>query len=169
VTRSEAELAQTGSRGIEPVRREVKVEATPERAFEVFTSGFDTWWNRGHHLNEADLEAAVIEPRKGGRWYERGVDGSECDWGEVLEWDPPHRLVLSWRISGEFRLESDPANASEVEVTFTPDGDTTVVALEHRFFERHGTTAQAAADGVGAEGGWGDLLGLFADRVAATA
>jgi uncharacterized protein YndB with AHSA1/START domain len=150
-----------------PVRREIKVEASPERAFAVFTEGFDSWWPRGHHLNEADLDVAVIEPRVGGRWYERCVDGGECDWGRVLEWDPPHRLVLTWQISGEFKAESDPTHASEVEVSFTPDGEATVVVLEHRRLERHGATAAALRDGIGSEGGWGELLGLFAAQVAA--
>ena len=30
------------------VRREITVNATPERAFEVFAERFDTWWPRSH-------------------------------------------------------------------------------------------------------------------------
>jgi uncharacterized protein YndB with AHSA1/START domain len=146
------------------VRREVTVQAPPERAFEVFANGFNSWWPRGHSLLEADLDEVIIEPPVGGRWYERAVDGSECVWGEVLAYEPPTRLVLTWRIGGDFKLEENAA--SEIEVTFTPVGDgATRVELAHRHFERHALGAQLA-ESVGAEGGWGTLLQAYADAVA---
>lgn len=148
------------------VRREIDVEADPQRAFEVFTAGFDRWWPRAHHLGDAELDVVVIEPEEGGRWYERGADGRECVWGRVLAWEPPHRLVLSWGISGDFELEADPAAASEVEVTFRAAGAGTHVVLEHRHLERHGATAEALRAGVSAEGGWSTLLERFAAEVA---
>jgi uncharacterized protein YndB with AHSA1/START domain len=109
------------------------------------------------------MEEAIIEPRTGGRWYERGVDGSECDWGEVLAYDPPHRLMLSWHLNGEWAYDPDPARASEIEVTFTPEGDGTRVQLEHRGFERHGATAAALREGVSGDGGWNGLLRLYSE------
>jgi hypothetical protein len=45
-------------------------------AFRVFAEGRTTWWPAEHHIGSADLAEAVIEGRVGGRWYERGVDGS---------------------------------------------------------------------------------------------
>ena len=80
------------------------MEVPVERAFRVFTDQIDDWWIREHHIGSADLERVVIEPREGGRWYEIGVDGSECDWGRVLEWEPPGRLVLAWQISVELAI-----------------------------------------------------------------
>ena len=77
-----------------PVRKSVRVAAPQERAFEVFTAGIGRWWPKSHHIGAADLDTFVIEPRAGGRWYERGVDGSECEVGKVLAWEPPARLVL---------------------------------------------------------------------------
>jgi uncharacterized protein YndB with AHSA1/START domain len=148
---------------LEAVRRELTVPAPPERAFAVFTGRFDSWWPRSHSIAEADMAEAVIEPRAGGRWYERGADGGETEWGEVLAWDPPHRLMLSWQIGGDWAYDPDPAHASEIEVTFTPDGDGTRVAVEHRGFERHGASAAALRESVGQEGGWGALLQRFAD------
>jgi uncharacterized protein YndB with AHSA1/START domain len=149
------------------VRREITVNVAPERAFAFFTERFDAWWPRSHHIGAADLDEAIIEPRAGGRWYERGVDGSECDWGEVLAYEPPHRVMLSWHLNGEWAYDPDPAQASEVEVTFTPVGDGTRVEIVHRGFERAGATAGALRDAVSREGGWGGLLKLFAEAVAA--
>jgi uncharacterized protein YndB with AHSA1/START domain len=149
----------------EAVRREITVAAPPERAFSVFAERFDAWWPRTHHIGAAEMEEAIIEPRAGGRWYERGVDGSECDWGEVLAYDPPRRLLLSWHLNGEWAYDPDPAHASEVEVTFTPAGGGTRVVLVHRGFERTGATGDALRRGVSAEGGWGGLLGLYANAL----
>ena len=152
----------------EAVRREITVQAAPEKAFKVFTEGFDGWWPRSHSIAEPDMEEAIIEPRAGGRWYERGVDGSECDWGQVLAYDPPHRLMLSWHLNGEWAYDPDPAHASEIEVTFTPDGDGTRVQLEHRGFERHGATAAALREGVSGDGGWNGLLRLYSEAFGAS-
>ena len=147
------------------VRRELTVPAPPERAFAVFTDRFDSWWPRSHSIGGSELAEAVVEPRAGGRWYERGADGSETDWGEVLAWEPPHRLILSWRIGGDWALDPDPAHASEIEVPFAPEGDGTRVAVEHRGFERHGATAAALAEGVAGDGGWNGLLKQFAEAI----
>lgn len=152
---------------IVPVRQSILVNTGIDHAFEVFTAGFDTWWPRGHHLRDADLAEAVIEPRVGGRWYERGADGGECDWGRVLVWEPPHRLVLRWAIGSTFEQPADPTNGSEIEVLFTAEGpSTTRVAIEHRGFEGHGEDGQAVRDAVSRDGGWHQLLELFAAEAA---
>ena len=89
------------------VRKSVTVETPLDKAFRVFTEGIDRWWIRQHHIGAAELEEVVLEGRPGGRWYERGVDGSECQWGHVLQWDPPHRLVLAWQIDGNWKYDPD--------------------------------------------------------------
>jgi uncharacterized protein YndB with AHSA1/START domain len=67
----------------------------------------------------------------------------------VLVWDPPHRLVHTWQLQGDFTYDPDPAKASEVEVRFIAEGpNTTRVELEHRHFERHGDGAEAVYQGV---------------------
>jgi uncharacterized protein YndB with AHSA1/START domain len=140
------------------------VAAPAERAFAVFTEGFGRWWPSTHHLGR-DLDTVVIEAGLGGRWYERAVDGTELDWGTVLAWEPPHRLVLSWHLDGEWELDPDPDHASEVEVTFVETPEGTQVVLAHRHFERNRTPAALARDGVSGEGGWTELLACFAAEV----
>ena len=153
---------------IAPVRRSVFVKAPPERAFEVFTGGFASWWPRSHSTLAVDQEAAYIEPEVGGRWYERGEGGEECDWGRVLAYEPPHRLLLSWHLDQEFEPDPDPSTAGEVEVTFTREGDGTRVELEHRGFERRADGGAQIAESVAGKGGWSGLLVAYAEAAQAS-
>jgi hypothetical protein len=100
---------------IAPVRYSVTVPIPAAQAFTLFTEGFNTWWI-GHHIGQADLAEAVLEPREGGRWYERDVDGGECDWGTVLRFQPPERIDVTWQINSRLQYDPDRARASEVEV-----------------------------------------------------
>jgi uncharacterized protein YndB with AHSA1/START domain len=145
----------------------ITVAVPVEQAFRVFTEKFNTWWPAEYHIGQAEVAEAVLEPGEGGRWYERGVDGSECDWGRVLAWEPPHRLVVTWQINGQWQYDPDPEHASEIEVRFTADGpERTVVELEHRFLDRL-VDGQGIYDGISAGGGgWGTILAAFAGVVA---
>ena len=145
-------------------RRSITVQAPPERAFAVFTTGFSTWCPiESHHIGETMASEVVMETHAGGRWFERDADGNECDWGYVTEIDPPHRLLLAWHLNPEWGFDPDPAKATEVEVTFTATGDGgTLVELEHRGFEKHGETGVKMRDAVSAPGGWTDLLEMYA-------
>jgi uncharacterized protein YndB with AHSA1/START domain len=148
---------------VAPVRKSVSVHASAAHAFKVYTEGFDTWWPRTHHIGKAPLEKAVIELRAGGRCYGLSIDGTECDWGTVLVWDPPHRLVLAWQITHEWGYEPDLAKASEVDIRFISEGpDMTRVELEHRHFERHGAGGESIREAVNKPDGWSGLLALFA-------
>jgi uncharacterized protein YndB with AHSA1/START domain len=150
-----------------PVRQTISVNATPERAFEVFTAGFDSWWPRSHHIGKAPMKKAIVEGRAGGRCYAEQTDGTECDWGSVLVWEPPHRLVIAWQIDGRWQYEPDLAKASEVELRFTREADgSTRVDLEHRHLDRHGADAAGIRTAVDSEGGWGGLLAMFAAQAA---
>ena len=143
-----------------PVRKTIVLRASPETAFRVFTDGIDRWWPRTHYVGKTDMVKAVLEPRVGGRWYEIGTDGAECNWGEVLAWEPPHRLLLAWRLNPQWGY--DPDLLTEVEVHFTPVGDgETRVNFEHRGFERMGGAADEARARVDSPNGWGALLSLF--------
>jgi uncharacterized protein YndB with AHSA1/START domain len=152
------------------VGKTVTVNAPREHAFRVWTERFNDWWPSGHHIGEADMERAVIEWREGGRAYELGVDGSECDWGRVLVYEPPSRIVCSWQIGGDWKFNPDPARASEYEVRFIEqDDNTTLVEFEHRNLERHGAEdAQKLHTAFNQpSGGWAGILEGFA-KVAST-
>jgi uncharacterized protein YndB with AHSA1/START domain len=145
-----------------PVRKSTTVKATAERAFQVFTEGIDTWWPRSHNIGSAPAKRNIIEGRPGGRCYGELKDGTECDWGTILLWDPPRRLVMAWQVSPSWQHEPDLAKSSEVEVRFTPEGDGfTRVDLEHRHFERHGAGADTMRAAVDSVQGWNGLLGAF--------
>ena len=143
-----------------PVRKSVRIGAPPERAFKVFTDGIGRWWPKTHHIGAADFDALVIEPKAGGRWYERGVDGSECEVGKVLVWDPPARLVLAWQLTADWKF--DPGLITEVEVRFIADGaNATRVELEHRDLERYGERADGVRATIDSPEGWNGILQLF--------
>jgi uncharacterized protein YndB with AHSA1/START domain len=151
---------------IPPISGTVTVGVPIEQAFRVFTNSFNTWWPHEYHIGQAEVAEVILEPREGGRWYERGVDGSECEWGRVLAWEPPHRLVFTWQINGEWQFDPDPEHASEVEVRLTADGPgQTTVEVEHRLLDRL-VGGQAIHGAITGGGGWTLLLKGFANAVA---
>jgi uncharacterized protein YndB with AHSA1/START domain len=151
---------------IAPVRTATVVDAAIEHAFLVFTKGFGTWWPASHHTGDTEFIEAVLEPREGGRWYERRTDG-ESEWGSVLSWEPPARVVLAWHLDADFEYDPDPARATEVEVTFTSEGpERTRVELEHRLLERFADRADEVRGKIGSDDGWAGLLALYAKAAA---
>jgi uncharacterized protein YndB with AHSA1/START domain len=150
------------------VRSEIVVNAPIERAFAVFTQKFDQIKPREHNMLGVDIAESVLEGHVGGRVYDRGVDGTECQWGRVLAFEPPDRIVFSWDISPYWQIEADLDKASEVEVRFIAETDTrTRVEFEHRNLDRHGEGWQGLAEGVRGDQGWPLYLARFGDAVAA--
>ena len=149
------------------VRASVVVAAPPQQAFAVFTRRMGAWWPLdSYYVGGKPITDAVAEPQAGGRWFERAGDGSECDWGRVLAWEPPGRVVLSWQISPDW--QPDPDVHTEVHVRFTPEGDgRTRVDLEHRGFDSFGDRAEEMRAVFGSEHGWRGLLGRYAEAVTA--
>ena len=103
----------------------------------------------------------TIERHDGGRVYETWQDGTEVDWGELLVWEPPARLVMTWNMT--------PV-VTEVELTFAELGPAlTRVSVEHRGWERL-TEEQLAQDcalpggyaGGSYREGWTRILGRLA-------
>jgi uncharacterized protein YndB with AHSA1/START domain len=140
------------------VRKSVRVKAPIERAFQVFVEQMETWWPATHHIGKTPFEAIFVEPRVGGRWYERNIEGHQCDWGTVLKWDPPHAVAFSWHLGPghdrpDWVFDPDMAKASVVEIRFSAEVAATLVELEHSKLERHGEgyeQLRALFDGPGA-------------------
>ncbi len=146
---------------IEPIRKRIIVAAGQEHAFTVFTAGIDRWWPREHHIGKSPLKRAVLEPRLDGRWYSICEDGSECDTGKVLAWDPPRRLVLAWQLTADWKF--DAGFITEIEVNFIAEAPRrTRVEVEHRNLERYGAAAAELRKTLDSPGGWGGLLTVFA-------
>jgi uncharacterized protein YndB with AHSA1/START domain len=141
-----------------PVRKRVRVACDVEHAFRTFTEAIDTWWPlRTHSMSagpegEHPPEKVVFEQQPGGRVYEIAHDGRECTWGTLLAYDAPHRVVLEWTVN-------PAAPPTEVEVVFSPDGDGTIVELEHRGWERYAEGGTGARESY--DSGWPGVLRLY--------
>ena len=114
-----------------------------------------------------DIEKRFLEPRAGGRIYDRGTDGTECHWGKVFAYEPPERIVFGWALSPRWQIEEDEDRISEVEVRFTAESDDrTRVDVEHRHIDRHGEGWEGLREQLAAEGGWPYAIQSFAQQLA---
>jgi len=144
------------------IKKTVVVEASQNIAWRVFTENMGSWWPLAYYkIGKANAVDAIMEPHVGGRWFERGEDSSTCQWGSVLAWEPPSRLVISWDINADWQY--DAALNTEIEVRFIADGDKrTRVELEHRRLDRYGARRDEMRRIYDTEGDWGKLLEAFA-------
>jgi uncharacterized protein YndB with AHSA1/START domain len=134
------------------VRKSVTVPLPVEKAFELFTERIGSWWTlRTHSLGGEHAQTAVLEGKLNGRLYERQIDGTEADWGRVIAFEPPHRLVLAWDLKA----------GTEVEIRFTGDPEGTRVDLEHRGWERLGDEADQWFRSY--EDGWSTVLNGYVE------
>jgi hypothetical protein len=142
---------------IAPLDYRIRVKAAPARAFELFTSRMTDWWPRGKTLGRPHA-AIVLEGWPGGRWFERDAEGVEIQWGRVVAWEPPGRVMLDWQLNTQWAYDASLHTA--VEVLFSADdAGGTVVTLQHRDLERFGTDAVAHVAKL--NGGWPSRLADF--------
>ncbi|SCL38113.1 Uncharacterized conserved protein YndB, AHSA1/START domain [Micromonospora pallida] len=146
------------------LRSTLLVPASPEEAFTAFTE-LANWWVAEYTWSGPDfLTELGIEPRAGGMLYEIGPHGFRADWGRVITWDPPRRLLFVWQIGPDRVPVPDPSRASEVEVVLEVDGPgRTRVTVEHRKFDRHGTAAEGYRQAM--TEGWQDMLTRYLHSV----
>ncbi len=143
---------------IAPVKCSVDVRLSVARTFALFTGNMGAWWPRGKTPGAAPHTEVVVEPRPNGRWFERDADGNETQWGRVLAWEPPKRLLLGWQLDHTFRF--DAALLMEVEIRFEElTAGATRVSLEHRGLEQLGVEARMFAEKV--RSGWPERLKDF--------
>lgn len=137
------------------VRAEVTIGATPDEAFDLFTRDVDRWWRRGDRYGGSDVLGHRFEPWVGGRFLEVLAE-REAALGQITVWDPPGRLVFSWR-QGNWAAQE----LTHVEVTFAASGAGTRVVLRHYGFD---SVASQVGCEVGYQAGWAELLGWFAQQ-----
>ncbi len=148
-----------------PVRKSVTVRASLEKAFDVFVKDMGTWWIKGHSISQSGQRTVVVEAVAGGRWYEIGNAGEECDWGRVIDCDRPNRILFAWQLNADFAFDSQ--FHTEVEVHFEAKGENeTAVTLEHRNLGNYGAKAADLRDVLDSDRGWGGLLASYAERAA---
>ena len=107
-----------------PITHDVRVTCPPDEAFARFTGRIDSWWPPEGYAPGPILEVR-IEPRVGGAVVHELASGEVYQWGTVLTWDPGRRYRQS------FTLAQDPAHPSELDVTFEPGANGTVVHFAH--------------------------------------
>ena len=141
---------------LKPINKSVFVDLPPVAAFRLFTDGAGSWWPlASHSVAGDDAVTCILEGHVGGRFYEVSRGGEQAEWGLVLIWEPPRRLVMSWYPG------RTPADATEVEVSFQAEGSGTRLTLTHSGWER------AVSDTARYEGyvtGWDFVLGQYIDR-----
>lgn len=144
---------------IAPVTRSIHVRCDTDTAFRVFTRELATWWPlETHAIHPGAVREVVWEEHVGGEVYEVAHDGTRAHWAEVVAWDPPRRLAIAWHVNPE------AAAATDIELTFTPEGDGTRIDLVHSGWERLGDAAGETRASY--DGGWVIVLGNYEQALA---
>lgn len=115
------------------VQVSLRVAASPQRAFDVFTREIGAWWRPNQLFQFTPQSAGVLsfeaaEPAgEQRRLVETQADGSVFEIGRVTVWEPGARLAFGWR-----QASFSDAQHTHVEVRFEAVGDETRVTVEHR-------------------------------------
>ena len=135
---------------VPPLVKTVTVRVQPARAFAVFVGEMARWWPLAQFHTGPDPVDCMIEPRIGGRVYERAADGRETVWGTVTAYEPPSHLAFSWLIG----LSAEQAQL--IDLRFTPQGEGTLVALTHTGWEKLGEAGVVLRERYGQ--GWATII-----------
>lgn len=130
--------APAGSRVLVALR----VNASREKAFDVFTGEIGLWWRPNQlfrftdrtdgvlsfqRAGGSDAKAALAAHNEAGRLVETYPDGQVFVIGDVRLWEPPSRLVVGWR-QATFSSDQD----TELHVRFDEVAENqTRVTVEH--------------------------------------
>jgi uncharacterized protein YndB with AHSA1/START domain len=143
---------------IAPIVHSVEVKASPARAFALFTADFGKWRPAMMTIGANPALTVQFEPKPGGMVFEQAQDGAVTQWGRVLAWNPPSRLLFTWQISSQWTY--DPDLLTEVEVRFEAAGEgRTKVTLVHSKLEAYGADADKHSEGL--RNGWPGILASF--------
>lgn len=107
----------------------LRVKATPQEAFDVFTQEIAAWWKPNGLFRITPRGDGVLrfEPGEGGRLLTDLPNGKTFEIGHITAWAPGERLAFTWR-QGTFAADQ----TTQVEIRFEAVGDETRVTVEHR-------------------------------------
>ncbi|MFN3462827.1 MAG: SRPBCC domain-containing protein [Terricaulis sp.] len=107
----------------------VRVKATPQEAFDVFTRDIAVWWRpKGlFQLTPRGDGALRFEPGEGGRLVTDLPSGKTFEIGQITDWRPGAHLAFTWR---QATFADD--QVTHVSVRFEPVDGETRVTVEHR-------------------------------------
>lgn len=131
------------------IHKTLHVDAPVERAFDVFTNGMPAWWPLATH--SLGSGSVAIRWEVGGIAVEAAGDATH-EWFDVVEYDPPHAVGMRWRVSPE-------SPATDLRVTFAPEGDGTRVELTHSGWQAYGPNATESFGSY--DEGWTTVLGHY--------
>ena len=152
-----------------PIRTSVVVQRDRPAVFNTFVRTIDRWWPlRPFSMGQDAVASVTFERRVGGRVYETWHDGTQREWGILLDWKPPERFVMTWNVTGV---------PTEVELRFIQEAsDRTRVDLEHRGWERlreeqlrEDCALPGGYRGGSFQRGWQIILGRFVEAAGAGA
>ena len=142
---------------VQPVVKRLWLAVPVGTAFGVFAEETARWWPLlTHSVFGEEAQTCFLEPYGGGRFIEVHDDGlQQSEWGRVLAWEPPHRVVLS------FYAGHAAAEGTDLEVTFEPEAGGCRMVLTQGGWERRGAQAEAQREAY--ESGWDEVLARYAE------
>ncbi|MDF2939626.1 MAG: ATPase [Gammaproteobacteria bacterium] len=148
------------------IEREHVVKVSQQQAFDIFVKHFSKWWPKEYSWGRDCLEFIGIEPKAGGRCFERGPHGFECQFGRVLTYNPPEEISFTWQINDKGQPDPNPKNASIIKVKFIAIEPThTKLILNHHSIENHGENAKKYCEELNSDYGWSFILKNFIETV----
>lgn len=107
----------------------LRVQATPQEAFDVFTQEIGAWWKPCGLFQLTPRGDGVLrfEPGEGGRLVSALPNGKLFEIGRITAWRPGEMLAFTWR-----QATFTPEQCTLVEVRFEPVGQETRITVEHR-------------------------------------
>lgn len=148
------------------VNRNFDVSASAKEAFETFVNHFSSWWPKEYTWSQDALTSIGITPKQNGLCYEKGPYNFRCDWGRVIEFEPPNKIIFTWQISPERVPVPDPEKASIVEIKFDEKNAwNTVISFVHRDFSRHGKSGGHYREVMDSAQGWSYILHQYEKAV----
>lgn len=151
------------SSSIEPIIVYETISLNPAEAFSAFVDDFGKWYPVEYTWSQNGLDTIAIEPREGGRCFERGPNGFELDWGRVIAFQPPDMLTFTWQISAKRVPIPNAEKAGQVTVRIETSADTnaTKLTLKHYGFENYAEQPRQYREALAAPQGWPYILDCF--------